>query len=247
MLEEAVDVIASLFTGAQVTHHGKHAPVETARRYSRPQEPPPIDVSGVGEESARLAGRIGDGYISMSPEADLVKVFRDEGGGARPVQGGLKTCWAPDVARARATMRRRWPTDFIPGEAAQLLPLPRHFRQLAPLVTDAMRAAPPVSRLPASTAPPVSRLPAMRRWRPMRAIIGDEIRVPILWCEFGSCIARYTSREMIGERDLRARALAGGWRYDAVGRLACPSCVRHDPSFRVGRVPAPASQYPRRR
>jgi hypothetical protein len=97
------------------------------------------------------------------------------------------------------------------------------------------------------TAPPVSRLPAMRRWRPMRAIIGDEVRVPILWCEFGSCIARYTSREVIGERDLRARALAAGWRYDALGRLACPSCVRHDPSFRVGRVPAPASQFPRRR
>jgi len=53
--------------------------------------------------------------------------------------------------------------------------------------------------------------------------------------------------DLIGERDLRARALAVGWRYDALGRLACPSCVRHDPSFRVSRLPAPASQYPRRR
>ena len=142
MLEEAVDVIASLFTGAQVTHHGKHYTVETARLYSRPQPPPPIYVSGFGEESARLAGRIGDGYICVSPEADLVKVFRDEGGGARPVQGGLKACWAPDEAQARATMRRLWPTDFVPGEAAQLLPLPRHFSQLAPLVTDDMITAP---------------------------------------------------------------------------------------------------------
>jgi len=142
MLEEAVDVIASLFTGAQVTHHGKHYTVETARLYSRPQPPPPIYVSGFGEESARLAGRIGDGYICVSPEADLVKVFRDEGGGARPVQGGLKACWAPDAAQARATMRRLWPTDFVPGEAAQLLPLPRHFSQLAPLVTDDMITAP---------------------------------------------------------------------------------------------------------
>jgi len=142
MLEEAVDVITSLFTGAQVTLHGKHYTVETARLYSRPQPPPPIYVSGFGEESARLAGRIGDGYICMSPEADLVKVFRDEGGGARPVQGGLKACWAPDAAGARATMRRLWPTDFVPGEAAQLLPLPRHFSQLAPLVTDDMITAP---------------------------------------------------------------------------------------------------------
>jgi hypothetical protein len=81
----------------------------------------------------------------------------------------------------------------------------------------------------------------------MRAIIGDEIRVPILWCEFGSCIARYTSREVLGERDLRARALAAGWRYDALDRLACPSCVRHDALFEEGRRPVPANQYPRRR
>jgi len=79
----------------------------------------------------------------------------------------------------------------------------------------------------------------MRRWRPMRAIIGDELRVPILWCEFGNCIARYSSEDALGERDLRARALATGWRYDALGRLACPSCGQHDPAFRNGRPAAP--------
>ncbi len=142
MLEEAVDIIASLFTGAQLTHRGKHYTVETARLYSRPQQPPPIYVSGFGEESARLAARIGDGFVCVSPEADLVKLFRDEGGGARPVQGGLKVAWAPDPAQARATMKRLWPTDYVPGEAAQLLPLPRHFSQLASLVTDDMVSAP---------------------------------------------------------------------------------------------------------
>ena len=84
----------------------------------------------------------------------------------------------------------------------------------------------------------------MRRWRPMRAIIGDEFRTPMLWCEFGSCIARYTSEDALGERDLRARALSMGWRYDVLGRLACPACTRHDPSFRGDRPPAPAHQYP---
>ncbi|MGH3209344.1 MAG: hypothetical protein ACRDNO_16440 [Trebonia sp.] len=84
----------------------------------------------------------------------------------------------------------------------------------------------------------------MRRWRPMRAIIGDEIRTPMLWCEFGNCIARYTSEDALGEQDLRSRALAAGWRYDAHGRLACPACTRRDPSFLVGRLPAPANQYP---
>ena len=87
----------------------------------------------------------------------------------------------------------------------------------------------------------------MRQWRPMRGIIGDAFRLPALWCEFGSCIGRYTSRDALGERDLRARALAAGWRYDPGGRLACPSCARQDPAFRAPRPSAPAVQDPRRR
>jgi hypothetical protein len=39
-------------------------------------------------------------------------------------------------------MHRLWPTDAIPGEAAQLLPLPRHFAQLAQLVSEDMVSAP---------------------------------------------------------------------------------------------------------
>jgi hypothetical protein len=33
-------------------------------------------------------------------------------------------------------MLRLWPSDSIPGEAAQLLPLPRHFEQVSQLVTE---------------------------------------------------------------------------------------------------------------
>jgi len=79
----------------------------------------------------------------------------------------------------------------------------------------------------------------------MRAIIGDEFRTPILWCEFGSCIERYMNEEALDERDLRARAVAVGWRYDEVGRLACPACTRRDPSFPAGDRPAPAAEEAR--
>jgi hypothetical protein len=79
----------------------------------------------------------------------------------------------------------------------------------------------------------------------MRAIIGDKIRVPILWCEFGTCISRYSSRDAAGERDLRARAFAAGWRYDRLDHLACPSCVQCDPEFQVGRQPQPGPHQPR--
>lgn len=65
----------------------------------------------------------------------------------------------------------------------------------------------------------------------MRAIIGDQLRIPALLCEFSGCTSRYTHPDALGERDLQDWALAAGWQYDVIGRLACPSCVRHAPIF----------------
>ncbi|HEY2239436.1 MAG TPA: TIGR03557 family F420-dependent LLM class oxidoreductase [Streptosporangiaceae bacterium] len=142
MLEEAVAVIRELFTGQLVTHHGPHYTVETARLYSRPAAPPPIYVSGFGAKATELAGRIGDGYINVAPEADLVRTFRDSGGRNKPALGGLKVAWDSDEGRARKTFHRLWPNDFLPGETAQLLELPRHFGAVSSLVTEDMVTAP---------------------------------------------------------------------------------------------------------
>jgi hypothetical protein len=78
--------------------------------------------------------------------------------------------------------------------------------------------------------------------RPERSIIGDEIRIPILWCEFGQCIESFTHAEALGERDLRARAYEAGWRYDALWRLACPACAQGDSSFWSSRTPVKFSR-----
>jgi G6PDH family F420-dependent oxidoreductase len=142
MLTEAVEVIRALLTGRLVSHQGKHYTVQTARLYSVPEQPPPIYMSGFGPKAIELAARIADGYVSVQPNASSVRLFRESGGGNKPVQGGLKVCWGPDAAQARKTMHRLWPTEGIPGESAQLLPLPRHFRQLAELVTEEMISAP---------------------------------------------------------------------------------------------------------
>jgi hypothetical protein len=66
-------------------------------------------------------------------------------------------------------------------------------------------------------------------------VIGDELRKPVAWCQLGSCIARFCDPAALGEHDVRARAIAGGWREDALGRLACPDCQQRDPWFRVTR------------
>src|SRR5262249_7391510 len=70
-----------------------------------------------------------------------------------------------------------------------------------------------------------------------RAVIGDELRVPIMWCEMGSCISWRADPSALGEADARARAISAGWRIDALGRLACPQCQQTDPGFwATGRV-----------
>ena len=100
-----------------------------------PAEPPPIYMSGFGTKAAELAARVADGYICVQPNADFVRRYRDCGG-AGPAQGGLKVCWAADAAEARRTVHRLWPNDEIPGEAAQLLQLPRHFAELTELISE---------------------------------------------------------------------------------------------------------------
>jgi hypothetical protein len=63
------------------------------------------------------------------------------------------------------------------------------------------------------------------------APIGDALRIPVAWCEMGSCISHYEHPAALGEADIRARAFEAGWRVDALGRLACPRCQRSGPWF----------------
>ncbi|HEY2176127.1 MAG TPA: LLM class F420-dependent oxidoreductase [Mycobacteriales bacterium] len=138
MLEEAVEVIRLLFEGGVKDHRGRHYTVENAQLFTRPDTPVPIHVSGFGPAAATLAGRIGDGYISTMPDADLVQAFRDAGGSGKPAQAGTKVCWGPDEDEARRTAHRLWATEQLPGQLAQELPTPRHFEQAATLVTPDM-------------------------------------------------------------------------------------------------------------
>jgi G6PDH family F420-dependent oxidoreductase len=134
MLEEAVEVMRALWSGDFVDHHGQHYTVENARIYTLPDSPPPVYVSGFGPRAAAVAGRIGDGYITTSPEQDLIKQFRDAGGDGKPVQAGYKVCWGPDDDACIDTAHRLWGNSGLPGELAQILPSPRHFEQATQLV-----------------------------------------------------------------------------------------------------------------
>ena len=136
MLEEAVTIIRRLWEGGYVSHHGRHYTVEGARIYTLPEKPPEIYVSGFGPKSAALAGRLGDGYISVFPDPALVQAFREGGGAGKPAQAGFKVCWSRDRSVAVRNAHRLWSTELVPGELAQVLPQPKHFEQAAALVTE---------------------------------------------------------------------------------------------------------------
>jgi G6PDH family F420-dependent oxidoreductase len=140
MLEEAVGIMRRLFTGEQVSHRGTHYRVENARLYTVPETPPEIYVSGFGPKAVELAARIGDGYMNVGPEAELLEQYRKAGGTGRS-HGGMKVAWAASEDEGIDNAYRIWPNDALPGELPQILPTPAHFEQASQLVTRDMVAA----------------------------------------------------------------------------------------------------------
>ncbi|MBO0771912.1 MAG: hypothetical protein J2P35_10695 [Actinobacteria bacterium] len=71
-------------------------------------------------------------------------------------------------------------------------------------------------------------------------------------CEAGGCRSQHEDQAALGESDVRARAIAAGWREDVLGRLACPACqskqglfwVPAPPGVPVARPSAPAPPVP---
>src|SRR3954469_24482420 len=80
MLEEAVGIIRRLFSGEQISHRGRHYQVDNARLYTVPEAAPEIYVSAFGPKAVEVAARIGDGYMNVGPDADLLQQYRDAGG-----------------------------------------------------------------------------------------------------------------------------------------------------------------------
>jgi coenzyme F420-dependent glucose-6-phosphate dehydrogenase len=136
MLEEAVELMRTLWEGGQTSHFGPHYTVSNARLYTVPPSPPQVLVAAGGPNSAELAGRMGDGLVATSPDAELVGTFRASGGEGKPCYGQMTVCWAEDEATAKATAHEWWPNAAIRGEASQELPMPAHFEQLSQMVSE---------------------------------------------------------------------------------------------------------------
>lgn len=136
MLEEAIDVIRTLWQGGLQSYHGSYYDVENARIYTMPDELPPILVAAAGEKSSTLAGEIGDGLICTSPSAESVQTFESLAGTGKPRFLQQQVCWAKDEETGIKTVHKNWPNGAIGGQLGQELPLPSHFEQAATLVRE---------------------------------------------------------------------------------------------------------------
>jgi G6PDH family F420-dependent oxidoreductase len=136
MLEEAVDIIRSLWQGDTLTYRGEYYTVENARIYTLPEQLPLIFMAAGGPRAAEGAGRIADGLITTRPDAELLQHFQAAGGSGKPSYGQVTVCWAKDEGSARRTAYKYWPTAAITGELAQELPTPAHFSQAATMVRE---------------------------------------------------------------------------------------------------------------
>jgi len=136
MLEEAIEAIRELWTGKLVSHRGKHYTIENARLYTLPDEPPPLVVAAAGPKAAELAGRMGDGLVGVSPQAEVVEAFDAAGGGGKPRYGQVQVCWGEDEQKAKQTALEWFPNIALPGDLSQELPQPAQFEDASELLSE---------------------------------------------------------------------------------------------------------------
>ncbi len=112
MLDEALDIITSLFDGGYTTFDGKHFRVDSAKLWDLHERRVPIGVAVSGPQSiSKFAPRV-EHMIAVEPIADLVTGWDAAAGGEQGRKiGQIPVCWDPsskDDAVARAHQQFRW-------------------------------------------------------------------------------------------------------------------------------------------
>jgi G6PDH family F420-dependent oxidoreductase len=143
MLFEAIEVIKQLFSGEVVRHGGEYFTLESAKLYTRPEEPVPIYVATAGPMNARRTGRHADGMITVGAADEKIHMLWDkfaEGAlqsgrdpHAMPKLLQIHVSWAESRQAAEEQAVREWPNGGMPFPK-QDVRHPEDFANMAMLV-----------------------------------------------------------------------------------------------------------------
>ena len=93
-------------------------------------------VAGSGPLAARLAGRIGDGFVTTDPDAALLRAFRRAGGRRKPSFVEITVCWAKSEREARRRAHEVWALAALEGGLFTEIALPEHFEAAFKPITE---------------------------------------------------------------------------------------------------------------
>jgi G6PDH family F420-dependent oxidoreductase len=143
MMFEAIEVIAKLFSGKVVKHDGEYFTLESARLYTRPEQPVPIYVATAGPLNAKRTGKYADGIITVGAADEKIAMlwdkFREGAREAGKDASAMKTqlqvhvSWAPTQQVAEEQAVREWPNGGMPFPK-QDIRNPEDFESMAKLV-----------------------------------------------------------------------------------------------------------------
>ena len=146
-LREAVTLIHRLFKEEFVTFEGEFYRTHNATIYDRPDQPVPIYIAASGPAAARLAGRIGDGFICTSGKGEdlytetllpaLVEGCAVPGRDPRTIERTIEMKVSFDPVRERAMEDTKvWSALALSAEQKMGVDDPREMERLAAGVED---------------------------------------------------------------------------------------------------------------
>ena len=150
---EAIELIRALWTGEKVTHRGVYYQTRQAKLYTRPSEAIPLYISTMVPNSARFAGKYGDGFITVGAEepetyrgifenfnAGAKEACKDPGQMPRMIE--LAVDYTDDEEKAIEHRKAYWAGTFVPALFTERIYTPQMSEQNGKVVgSDTIREA----------------------------------------------------------------------------------------------------------
>lgn len=136
-LTEAVSHLRALLTGREVDLSGEYFTTQRAQLFDAVEDLPILCAAG-GARSAKLAGELADGVITLGCRPELTESLPS----SHVCLAQLSVCWAPELQQAVQTAHRVFPEVAMEGDLFTRLSHPADYREAARGVTvDDVRAS----------------------------------------------------------------------------------------------------------